>query len=203
VRGTRRKSRYAVVGAAIALGFGSATPAQATNFSYASGASGCGGVNMTDNADVYVWYESLAADTSLALSNTRTTDYNPLDTNTYNEDILTTQTDVVAYDYDYESTICGQTWISSPGGSGILGYSRCMIVVAANNKCDQNRLDFDNDFMGPQSAANEQSLACHEFGHAMGLAHISPTVTDSCMLSPFAGQVHPSGHDDAHINANY
>ena len=157
---------------------------------------------MTDNENVYVWYQSLAADTITALNSSRTQDYNPTDLNTFNEDVLTNQT--VAIDYDYSGTICGFQWWENGQDGGKIGFSRCMIVVPGGSKCDQNRLDFDNDWMGPgQPSGVKQSLACHEFGHAMGLAHIDPSVTNSCMLDPISGQQHLSGHDIAHITNNY
>lgn len=195
------RSRWLALGGAL-LVCGWPSAAQASNFSGATGAGGGSGCvnNMADNGNHYVWYESLAAATSSALNSTRTGDYDPTDLNTYDEDILTTQTDVVAYDYDYESTICGLAWMNAPGGGGVFGAARCMIVVASNGKCDQFRLDFDNDFMGPESTTNEVMLACHEFGHSVGLLHTSD---DYCMQQGRGHAPDLSAHDIAHINANY
>ena len=57
---------------------------------------------------------------------------------------------------------------------------------------------FDTDYMGPRSTAAEQTLACMELGHTVGLGHY----TDGCMESGFHTQNYLTDHDRIHLH-NY
>jgi hypothetical protein len=91
--------------------------------------------------------------------------------------------------------------MNGPGTAGLSGLVRCWYVVSSNSKCDQQHVDFDNDFMGPQTTTNENWLACHEFGHTIGLLHTNSGA--NCMQSPGIGTPALTSHDISHINANY
>lgn len=177
----------------------SAVPSNASNFTGASGLYGCSAGNMGDNATHSFWYEALTPATVTALNWTRTNSYNPTDVNTVNEDLKDPLTDVIANDADYEGVTCGQTWISSISDVGLLGYALC--TALSGTKCQQFQLYFDNDFMGPATASQEATLACHEVGHSLGLMHTNTGA--NCMQSPGVGSPGLTTHDISHLNANY
>jgi hypothetical protein len=181
---------------------GAPSPAFATNFTGASGGTGCLG-NMADNKDHYVWNQSLTQATLDAANYVRVYTYNPTAIDTYTEDILTSQTDAVLNDADYEGSWCGGTWRSSSTQStGLVGYTRCMSL--SGSKCQQFEVRFDNDYMGPRSTAEERWLACHELGHTVGLTHTSQALP-ACM-SPNPNLANPSvltEHDTSHLLTAY
>lgn len=158
-----------------------ASPAQADNWSGATGVNGCA-FNMADNRDHFFYYRNILADTQTAVSWSRKNNLDPTVVNTYNESNgLNNSTDVVVHDEDYEGTICGTTWQSDPNTiQGTRGAARCWYLTSAG-KCDQYYVEFDLDYMGPRSAEAEAKLACHELGHTLGLTH--RTMDTSCMQS--------------------
>lgn len=198
----RRVRRQATTVLSLALLTVAAFPsnsAWATNFSGASGATGCGGVNMADNATHSFWYDSLSTDAQIAVNQTRTSNYNPTDLDTVNEDVPDSLTDVLTYDEDYEGTTCGSVWQSGAALGGLAGFTQCLSL--SGSRCQQFAVYFDNDFMGPRSTGDERWLACHEVGHTVGLMHTNTGA--NCMQSPGVATAVLTAHDISHINTNY
>lgn len=190
----RRSPILAVALAAIGLMTVVYTPdVKATNFTGANGQTGCN-VNVADNRTHGFFNNALTTATANAVAWTRTNNYDPTDINTTTASSQTALTDVVSFDADYEGVTCGQTWCCN-AGSGLIGYSMCQALNSAN-ECEQDFIYYDTDFMGPQSDANERSLACHETAHSVGLTHRN----GSCVETPVPNNPALSTHDISHIN---
>jgi len=170
---------------------------QASNFSGETGAfAGCYN-NMADNRDHFFYYEALTSATSTAVNWSRTNNYNPTDLNTFTDAVRTSGTDVVAFDADYEGESCGKTWMVNASTPGVIGLTLCQSLSSL--RCQQFFVYFDNDWMGPASAAQENSLACHELGHSVGLLHGSA----GCMVATNNASTSLTDHDRSHINTYY
>lgn len=197
----RRRRAVVSTALAVALGGVAAAPASANNFSFASGRTGCQGVNMADNRDHFFYYVNIELPTRYAVDWSRANNYNPTVLNTYNEaNGLNSSTDVTVEDFDYEGAQCNgtYTWISQIDGGGLVGFVQCWTLTSAN-KCDQQRAYFDTDYMGPRSDAAERALACHELGHTVGLMH--RTMNTSCLLEGFHTITTLDQHDRDHFNS--
>lgn len=180
------------------LGFHIA-PAGASNFSGATGATGCGGgspVNMADNAAHYFWYDSLTNGVENAQNNTRSSDYDPTDVNTFDDSSAKPTTDVIVRDQDY-STFCGYSW--HPGG-GLWGLATCNSVNGAD-ECESHDVRYDISYIEVATQAERRGLACHETGHSLGLMHRD--AGNGCMKQYGAYPASLTEHDTAHLNANY
>lgn len=165
-----------------------------------TGGYGCESPNVADNANHYVWYNAVHPDTAQALQSTRSDSYDPTDVNTFVDSAWTSTTDMVAHDADYTGNFCGYTWMrtSSDGPGYIAGYTICQSL--SGSACQQFYIYFDNDYMGPRTAAQEKALACHEFGHNLGLLHSS----SGCMVDPLNGSTGIVAHDiNEHLNVYY
>jgi hypothetical protein len=168
-----------------------------TNFSGATGNTQCAGNNMADNRDHYVQYVNLTSQAQSVLNWTRVNNYNPTDVDTHGETNPNPATDVRVEDDDYTGTTCGVTWLASPDGTGMAGLTPCQSLTGS--RCQQATIYLDNDFVGPQTTTMERSLACHEFGHTLGLMHRSP----GCLVSPLSGSTAISTHDTEHLDWHY
>lgn len=170
-------------------------PARADNFAGPTSATGCTMLNMADNYEHTYYYSGLTSAVSAALDWTRTNNLDPTEMTSVTVSSVTAATDVVAYDADY-TTYCGYTWNGS-GGSTI-GLVTC--VSLSGSTCEKHELRFDTSYTSGATVTNRRSLACHENGHTVGLAHRASS--DSCMPATLNGvtQYSPS-HDVPHINA--
>lgn len=176
------------------------SPARAGHFSGATGTTGCVVVNMADNA-THSFYYSAAVPQYMrdALNSIRAVSYDPTDINTVTSTDPNSGTDVVAYQQDY-TVFCNQAW-HSPGGSGVIGNTQCVSLVASNGRCQKHEIRFDESFVSTAPTSWRNHLACHETGHTLGLSHrVSPV--NSCMWSDVTTQA-TDQHDRDALNANY
>ncbi|MGH9156713.1 MAG: hypothetical protein ACRD1K_12955 [Acidimicrobiales bacterium] len=173
----------------------------ASTFSWRTGDTGCSTANSADSASHGFYYDpgltgNMAAATNWARSNV----IDPTDINTFDVGTVAFDTDVVVYDQDY-TTYCGYSW-HSPGGSGVVGLNKC-VLLATNpaNACEKNEIRYDESFTNSTTSDNRNGLACHENGHALGLAHVS---SGSCMVTFYPKPLGYSAHEVFdHINAMY
>jgi hypothetical protein len=126
----------------------------------------------------------------------------PTDLNTFMVGTLAVDTDVAVYDQDY-STWCNFNWHPNP--FGIVGLTTC-VTLATNpaNACEKHDVRFDQSFTDWASTVQRYELSCHEFGHTLGLGHV--TAKDSCMYGggTFSGIYAYSAHEvNVHLNPNY
>ena len=132
------------------------TPAaHATNFSGASGGTSCSN-NMADGRSHSFAYNTITTPTRAAVDWSRANNYDPTEIDTFNEPV-NAGTDVVVHDDDLSGVQCGQTWISSIGGGGMVGIALCQTANGAK-RSEQSRVYFDTQYMGPRSDAAEQTL---------------------------------------------
>lgn len=110
LRGLQLRALFvaALVGASLSL----ASPVTATNFSGATGLTGCYDNNKADSAAHGFFYVSMSPRNASATDWARTYVLDPTDVNTYS-DSNTSTTDVLVHD-GYYSTLCGFTWYQSP-----------------------------------------------------------------------------------------
>jgi hypothetical protein len=176
------------------------TPAQASNWSGASGTTGCSsGQNMADNREHTFFYNGIESYTRAAVDWSRANNFDPTEINTSNT-VLDSLTDVVIFDNDMEGEVCGATWLSTYGGNGDFWVGAAFCQSLSGSACQQRYVYFDTDFMGPRSNAAEQWLACHEIGHTVGLGHY--TAFDGCMQTPQSTRNYLHDHDRVHLH-NY
>ncbi len=109
-------------------------------------------------------------------------------------------TDVDVLDRYYVD-YCGYAWYTSATG-GVIGAAKCDLL-SSTSRCDRHSVRYSSTWGDGATTAQRRWLACHENGHALGLAHRS--ATDSCMVPSLPASLTStfSGHDVAHINANY
>lgn len=156
---------------------------------------------MADNKDHYFWYTALTAASTTAANGARINDLNPTNINTFMDDVLTSQTDVEVQDADYTGAWCGGQWLEPAYPNGWIGFAYCRAL--SGSKCQQFVVYFDTDYMGPSTAAQELALACHEFGHTVGLTHATAT-QGGCMQTGPHSITNYSNHDrDSHLNVAY
>lgn len=182
---------------ASALVFSTINTASAANFSGYSGATGCtGGVNRGDSATHDVFYEDLLEYNKSAFGYVRTSSFDPTDVNTERTYTKTSYTDVVVYDNNY-TVICGYAWHGS--GGSVTGLYVCQ-ALSGGGDCNSSEVRVDTSFTDSASTTNRRSLACHEFGHTLGLLHRS---TNSCLVSNQYSIIAIDSHDIGHLNSNY
>ncbi len=96
------------------------------------------------------------------------------------------------------TVVGGYTWHGS--GGSVVGHVQCVSTNSAT-RCEKHEMRFDTSYTSGATTTNRRSLACHENGHTIGLAH--RTDSTSCMEPALNGVTAYSSHDVAHINANY
>ena len=111
----------------------------------------------------------------------------------------TTSPNVVVADANWAS-LCGFVWwSSSSSGGGLVGLATCDSL--SGSSCAKHSVYYQEPFTSSTTTSNRRGLACHEFGHTVGLIHRTDT---SCTQQ---GYPKPSlvcgSHDTAHINAAY
>ena len=187
-----------VASAALVLVLTSSLPASANNYSGQTGITGCTGLNEADNATHTFNYADLSAHMTSATNWARTNAVNPTDVNTSYDSTLDKLTDVVVRDRHYVD-YCGNDW-AQPGRAGLVGLATCDRLTSSG-KCEQHTVRFNLNFTESTSVSNQRSLACHEIGHTLGLAH---TTAASCMKQGYPNpSTNYSDHDRAHLASNY
>jgi hypothetical protein len=87
------------------------------------------------------------------------------------------------------------------GDTGWNGLWQCLSYYS--NRCLFSQIKYNLSFM-PTSTDYHKALACHEEGHALGLAHSSSTNLNSCTVTiPTASKRTYTDHDDLIINSKY
>jgi hypothetical protein len=170
-----------------------ADSAASTNWSGASGASGCTGVNMQMDATVGIYYSGLTMNMTLAVDAARTYVIDPTDINSCQ---VTGTYDVAVMDSTWDG-LCGYTWWTATNGGGTLGLATCD-VVASNQRCSRHSVYFQEPWTNGTSAENRRDLAAHEIGHTLGLKH---RTSGSVMVQGYPKAVRVfDAHDTGHIN---
>lgn len=165
-----------------------ASPAAASNFG-----SGNDGIYLAEDSYPLVARLNLSGAFVAAVDYTSASVYNPTD---LSSSVVGNQTncvdslghDVCAFDYTY-------------GATGWLGIYDCIGSFSGAHpdmRCSRGRVRFNLTY--PDTAANAESLACHEMGHAVGLRHTY--LTSSCLVQD-GFPVNWNAHDIAHVNAHY
>ncbi|NUT35544.1 MAG: hypothetical protein HOV79_21030 [Hamadaea sp.] len=194
----RRRIAFVAMSAMTIVLLGPALPANATNYSGTTGDTGCTGLNEADNGSHYFHYVDLSDHMTNATDWARTNNINPTDVNTYYDSTLDNLTDVVVRDQHYVD-YCGKDWMQVPGDGGVVGAAFCDRLNSAD-ECEQHTVRYNLNFTGGTSTDNRRGLACHEQGHALGLAHRD----GSCMEQGYPKPtLNYSSHDRDHLNGNY
>lgn len=115
--------------------------------------------------------------------------------------VLNNQTDIVRQHTDAYSPSGVNHYDSDYGDTWWVGMWNCMVSYGGSI-CVQGRVRYNIGVYNESNVNYARSIACHEQGHAIGLAH--STGGSSCMFSSPA-QERPTyaPHDIAHINALY
>lgn len=115
--------------------------------------------------------------------------------------VLNNQTDIVRQHTDAYSPSGVNHYDSDYGDTWWVGMWNCMVLYGGSI-CVQGRVRYNIGVYNESNVNYARSIACHEQGHAIGLAH--STGGSSCMFSSPA-QERPTyaPHDIAHINALY
>lgn len=184
-----------LVGAGLAI----ATPAAATNWSGATGATGCTAVNKADSPAHGFYYLNLTSSNATAMNWARTNVLDPTDINTY-YDTYTSITDVVVMDNYWTSADCGFSWWTNPVAGGVVGAAVCKSL--SGSSCEQFWL-YMNQYWTDASANDwVQAMAAHEAGHTIGLLHRTSGTTVMQSGYPKPSRYFDT-HDTNHVNSNY
>lgn len=131
-------------------------------------------------------YVSLGAAYTTASNNARSTDLNPTDINTSMTSAHDTA-DVAVYDEDH-------------GDAGYYGYYQC-ITASSSSVCTHSHAVFNTWSGLGLNDTKRDSVACHEFGHSVGLKDFNTYW--SCMHDDEFFPTVYSDHDRVHINGRY
>jgi hypothetical protein len=164
-----------------------------------SSPSGNAVICQTDNAAVYVWFQSSVG------SGVESTVRSSLDGSYDGTDLAIHYASSPVYSGTGETDIIYQVSTSGMSGS-LIGFTWCDNAANAS-QCDQSYVRFKD------AADTDRELACHETGHAVGLTHgaqASPVESNSdgsilgCMETPDSG-AHPylQSNNVDNINAVY
>ena len=176
-----------------------APPVSATNFSGASGLTGCGNNNKADSAAHGFFYVAMSPRNASAMGWARTNVLDPTKINTYS-DANTSTTDVLVND-GYYSDLCGYTWYNpSTMTGGAVGLATCGSL--SGNACEQFRVYMNQHFTDIANLTDLRSLATHEAGHTIGLLHrTGNTVMQQGYPKP--SLTFDPAHDIPHLDSNY
>lgn len=172
-----------------------AAPTSATNYSGATGNTGCEPESILNEADDYYhlfYWDDLTDKTQTAANNSRLDDLEPTALSTFVLSSSGESIDVAAHDNDY-TNYCGYNW------STIAGLATCAYLREGTSKCEKHHVYFDLSDVNNLSLSERNSLTCHEFGHTVGLKHRP----GGCMTGDPVWPVDLTDHDRDHIQANY
>lgn len=185
------------------------TPSYA-NWVGTDGAAGdCKGALITDNKTISSGYVDASTALRDALKYVRTTLVQDSSTNNTDLDTInvatavTGTTDIIARDRYYDSwceLAVGAQWTTN-GATGLRALTNCDDKNSVN-RCEQATIRISAYALGSGSATKDRWLMCHEYGHAIGLDHMS--TTPNCMRG--YGDYHTpayTNHDRAHFRSNW
>lgn len=188
-----RSALALVVGLASVLA--TAGPA-AANWSGASGATGCTGVNMQTDRDVTLLYSNLTMNMTLAVDASRTYVVDPTAIGTRQ---VTGAHDVALMDTTWDG-LCGYQWWTAASGGGTVGLATCD-SIGTNKRCTKHSVYFQEPWINATTTANRRDLASHEIGHTLGLTH---RTSGSVMVQSYPKAVRIyDGEDTGHLTSAY
>lgn len=169
-------------------------PATASNFgsqcAVVNGVSTC--VSLGNNNVHNYYFGSVEVNQRAAINWVSLNVYNPTDVNT--SETPNSDTDV-------------RVWDSTYGFNGIWGWVDCPSTCAKSG-AHPNKTGFRQELRFNLSYPNafdtlfeRRYMACHEFGHTLGLRHSGSTA--SCMYANVATSNVLTSHDASHLNAKY
>jgi hypothetical protein len=203
-----RRALVALGVLAIAL-FAAPVPAQASNWAGATGLTGCGALNKTENSATAVSFPSVssAVRTAATSANTYITSASDVAMSTTTS---TVYDDIRVFDA-YYLQLCGLptaygNYTANGVWAGVIGMANCMAAHSSSSSfypaCDRHYVYIDQSVNEELTAAKRKYLLVHEFGHALGLKH--RTTTASVMYEdPTVSAATYDSHDIGHLNAAY
>ncbi len=148
--------------------------ASADNYRGATGNTGCQGLNRQDNSTM-TWYRGgLTSAMHHAVGDVMVNDVDATNINRQPEESQQTlNTDVVLYDDNYTTEVCGFDWHPDSDGDGesTIAHAECMSLTPID-RCQRFIIRFDTSFTNSTHVATRKTLACHEIAHTFSLAHI-------------------------------
>lgn len=94
-------------------------------------------------------------------------------------------------------------YLQNAGDTGWAGITEC--IDRNGDICNHWHLTYNN-YYGPFSSNQKQSIGCHEFGHSLGLNHYtSHQPIGSCMEEGTVMHFHTqyNSHDKSHLSGYY
>jgi hypothetical protein len=173
--------------------------ASANNWAGATGNTGCTStLNMADNETHTVWYyDSLRADGRQATNRARNHDLDPTAINTIDATSDSSIIDAVIFS-QYYTTFCGLDW-----SGGIAGFTMC-VSTNSQDRCERHEIRYNELALDNLNDDRDQSLACHELGHSVGLKHrqVEGAAGNGCMDND---HFYPdyTDHDRSHLSDHY
>lgn len=196
-----RRIGQLLMAAAVCAWLSFAGPVSASNWSGATGGTGCTANNRADSAAHGFYYVSMSPRNAGAMDWARTNVLDPTHINTYS-DSNTSTTDVVVSD-DYYSTLCGFTWFnpaSSP--NGVVGLAACE-SLSWGDTCESFNVFMNQYFTDISALDYVQALAAHEAGHTLGLLHRTSGNTVMQQGYPKPSRFFDDHDRDLHLNIYY
>ncbi|MEO7422778.1 MAG: matrixin family metalloprotease [Ornithinibacter sp.] len=88
-----------------------------------------------------------------------------------------------------------------PDAPGLERWGLTTCNSLSGSTCEQHTVRFDVSYFNAASQSNERGLACHEFGHSLGLTHRD--TESGCMKMYGAHPTYLTVHDESHLNDDY
>lgn len=191
--------RNTVLGAVVVMLISLMPAASANNWfgntGRAGGAGTCVGRNMTDSSNVVFNYVDVSRGQRRAANWVRANRIDPTVLSTTYASPRTRQTDVLVADKRYRTFCEVEQNIEWYPDGGTVGFTTCD-YRRPGGRCDQAVTRFSRDFNEDFPRRARRSLTCHEFGHAIGLAHRRGP---GCMPPSIPSGTNYSDHDRAHF----
>lgn len=203
--GSRSRSKRASIVATMlccAIYWSPVSPAAAHNWFGATNKTGCDSPNQADNPGQNYEYTYLTTRMANATDWARTNVIDPTRVDTWIDQTPDEHTDVLVTD-TYYHTLCGYNWVDDDTPSGVVGLTTCEKLTSVGN-CDQHLVRYDLYFTDNADLDGRRGLACHENGHALGLAHPedSGDPTTTCMKTGYPRPLLDySSHDKSMLGA--